>query len=216
MERINGVSFSNLYLDHELSESIFIQLLKTINQLHIYNIQNEININPYANYKQKLEERFKNFDYSVYPNYQSTYNTILSKLEEYQNLNCVKGTIIHGDPVFTNILLDKTGKVKLIDMRGKLGDTNTIYGDPLYDYAKILQSLVGYDEILLGINVKNNYKSNLINILFKFINSNYDNGEIMLKYIKIVTQSLLFSLIPLHKNNKCLEYYNLINNSYLQ
>ena len=33
-------------------------------------------------------------------------------------------------------------------MRGRLDNINTILGDSFYDYAKIFQSLVGYDEIL--------------------------------------------------------------------
>ena len=35
-------------------------------------------------------------------------------------------------------------------MRGKVGDKLTIYGDWLYDWAKIYQSIIGYDEILLS------------------------------------------------------------------
>jgi hypothetical protein len=33
-------------------------------------------------------------------------------------------------------------------MRGKIGDTLTIYGDAFYDWAKLYQSLIGYDKIL--------------------------------------------------------------------
>ena len=29
--------------------------------------------------------------------------------------------------------------------------------------------------------------------------------------LKIITKSLLFSLIPLHNNDKCIQFYNLIN-----
>ena len=32
-------------------------------------------------------------------------------------------------------------------MRGKVGDKLTICGDWLYDWAKIYQSIIGYDEI---------------------------------------------------------------------
>ena len=44
--------------------------------------------------------------------------------------------MIHGDPVFTNVIKTQTG-IKFIDMRGKTVD-NTIYGDRNYDYAKDL------------------------------------------------------------------------------
>lgn len=56
---------------------------------------------------------------------------------------------MHGDPVFTNVLINSQGKLKFIDMRGALGDGNiTIKGDVFYDYGKVYQSLLGYDLIL--------------------------------------------------------------------
>jgi len=45
-----------------------------------------------------------------------------------------------------------------------------------------------------------------------FIN-NYSYNDFI--NLKIITQSLLFSLIPLHNNNKCNDYYNLIFSDYL-
>jgi aminoglycoside phosphotransferase family enzyme len=57
--------------------------------------------------------------------------------------------LIHGDLWFSNIIVYKEG-VKLIDMRGLIGDTLTVKGDRLYDYAKIYQSLIGLDHLLMG------------------------------------------------------------------
>ena len=98
-------------------------------------------------------------------------------------------------------------------MRGRLDVIDTILGDSFYDYAKILQSLIGYDEILQQKNVSEDYRDPLI-LFFKsyFINI-YD--EPSFKFIQIVTKSLLFSLIPLHNNDKCYDYFNLINSKYL-
>ena len=36
-----------------------------------------------------------------------------------------------------------------------------------------------------------------------------------LNIIQLITKSLLFSLIPLHNDDKCPEYFNLINSKYL-
>jgi hypothetical protein len=94
-------------------------------------------------------------------------------------------------------------------MRGKLGTELTVYGDIFYDYSKIYQSLIGYDEILLDKIVSNDYKTNKINIFENFIKENY--GETYINHIKMITNSLLFTLLPLHNNNKCFEYYKLIN-----
>ena len=59
-------------------------------------------------------------------------------LKEYENKNMGIYRLIHGDPVFTNIIINRYGKIKMIDMRGKLGDNNTIYGDILYDNKKAI------------------------------------------------------------------------------
>jgi len=51
---------------------------------------------------------------------------------------------IHGDPVFSNVLLERrTGCIKLIDMRGALGGRLTTSGDVNYDLSKMFQSLCG-------------------------------------------------------------------------
>jgi hypothetical protein len=94
-------------------------------------------------------------------------------------------------------------------MRGNLDGYLTIYGDIMYDYGKIYQSLIGYDEILLNKTISNNYKNKMINIFKKFININYDENSFDI--IKMITKSLLFTLIPLHDNDKCFKYYDLIN-----
>mgnify|MGYP000673873384 CR=1 FL=1 len=106
------------------------------------------------------------------------------------------------------MLINKFGKIKLIDMRGKQGDTNSMYGDLLYDYAKIYQSLIGYDEILLDKHISENYKNGLINHFLERFKNEF--GLEYLFYLKTITASLLFTLIPLHNNEKCGKYYGLI------
>lgn len=54
-----------------------------------------------------------------------------------------------GDPVFSNAILTRDGQVKLIDMRGSLGERVTTQGDRHYDLSKVYQSLCGYDFMLL-------------------------------------------------------------------
>ena len=142
------------------------------------------------------------------------YKIIKEKLKHYEDNKLGKKTIIHGDPVFTNILINKYDKIKFIDMRGKLGDINTIYGDWLYDWAKIYQSLIGYDEILMSKTIDNIYKNNMINVFQKYFIDKYSKDDFI--NLKLITKSLLFSLIPLHNNTKCYDYYNLIFSKYLE
>jgi hypothetical protein len=94
-------------------------------------------------------------------------------------------------------------------MRGILGDKETIFGDKWYDYGKIYQSIIGYDEILLDKSLSIDYKANMVKTFNAFVESKY--GLDVLTKIKMIANSLLFTLIPLHHNEKCVKYYNLIS-----
>ena len=93
-------------------------------------------------------------------------------------------------------------------MRGKLGDEMTLEGDIWYDYAKIYQSIIGYDFILNDIEIDNIY----INDFIKHFESQFNKEE--LYNIKTITASLLFTLLPLHtfSQEKFNKYLKLINN----
>jgi GTP:adenosylcobinamide-phosphate guanylyltransferase len=53
---------------------------------------------------------------------------------------------IHGDPTFSNTLIDQNLKTWFIDPRGYFANAESVYGDPDYDYAKVYYSAVGgYD-----------------------------------------------------------------------
>ena len=77
-------------------------------------------------------------------------------------------------------------------MRGKLGDKLTLEGDLYYDYAKTYQSIIGYDFILNDIEIDNIYTSKFIEKFESYFSKNE------MKYIKLITASLIFSLLPLH------------------
>jgi fructosamine-3-kinase len=156
-----------------------------------------------------MAERYNQYDYSQFKDSKKTYDDIQEDLKKYKGAK----TVIHGDPVFTNILINNFGKIKFIDMRGKIKDTLTIHGDYLYDWAKMYQSLIGYDEIHEGKHVSHDYKLRMINIFYEQFVQFY--GEKDWTHLKTITKSLLFSLIPLHNNKKCVDYYELIKSIYL-
>jgi hypothetical protein len=93
-------------------------------------------------------------------------------------------------------------------MRGKIGDKLTIFGDAYYDLAKVYQSLIGYDHILNNIEINPHYTQKLINHFEKYFTPCH------LEKIKLITASLLFSLLPLHEENKDQfnKYFKLIEN----
>ena len=65
----------------------------------------------------------------------------------------------------------------MIDMRGSIDDQITIYGDELYDWAKIYQSLIGYDEILDNVEINFEYRQKMINIFEKYILDLYSRSS---------------------------------------
>jgi len=212
MEKINGIPIIKLYLSQELTIKQFQHILNSIDRLHNSNKSdnNNNNNNIYENYINKLKKRYENYDYSKYPKSEEIYNYLLKELYIYEKKNLGQIKVIHGDPVFTNILINNFGKIKFIDMRGKLGNDNSIYGDYLYDYAKIYQSLIGYDEILNNVILNEDYKNKMI----KYFEDYFINKYKTLKNLKLITNLLLFTLIPLHNNDKCYKYYDLIKIEY--
>ena len=96
----------------------------------------------------------------------------------------------------SNMIFNGFGKIKFIDMRGRVGKELNMFGDIAYDYAQVLQSLISYDEVLTDKRVNESYRDNLLQCFWECKSQNApalrDND------IKLICRSLLFSLIPLH------------------
>ena len=211
IDKINGITLSNLFSNSGLADKVLDNLMYCIHEIHTSIPENEIrdsiknnNVNIYHNYGQKLSNRYQTYDYSGFNRSDEVYHKLISYFEQYEQNDQGDITVIHGDPVFTNVLLNQSFDLKFIDMRGKIGNVCTIYGDKYYDYGKIYQSLLGYDIILSGKEIDKSYQSSLISRFESY----FDQDE--LNKIRYITASLLFSLIPLHDNDKCNRYYNLI------
>jgi capsule biosynthesis phosphatase len=211
MERINGIPFSRLMLSGDLTIEHLKHIMNSINRIHNTSIPDSESgkqINIYDNYYQKMKNRYEFYDYSKFKNSKQIYDMLAKKLIKYQSNDMGKISVIHGDTVLTNIMINQFGKIKFIDMRGRISDVVSVLGDKYYDWAKLYQSLIGYDEILENKYLSAPYK----NILIKYFEDRFvvEFGEKQLKYLKYLTSSLLFTLIPLHDDHKCDKYYNLI------
>lgn len=120
--------------------------------------------------------------------------------------------VIHGDYILSNILFDLGSlTVKLIDPRGNFG-VQGIYGDPRYEYAKLIHSLEGYYELIIndlfkvtveGLNI--NYeilptsKQKEIRKLSERLFANiegFKRGE-----IQLIEGLLFLSMVPLHHDS---------------
>ena len=131
---------------------------------------------------------------------------ILEYLDRYESERRGVAGVVHGDPVFTNVLIDTNDGIKMIDMRGRVGDELTVYGDIFYDYAKVYQSLIGYDHVLMGKDVAIGEN---VSVFEEYVVRVY--GTERLQDIKMIAKSLLISLIPLHGDEKCRSYYGLVS-----
>ena len=156
MEKIDGSNFSTLYINEILTTEHIDLLLSTIGEIH--SSDSNGHIVQYYDYNEKLINRFDSFEYKKYGLSNEEFVDIK------QNVESLKGEykIIHGDLVFSNIILTNTGKIRLIDVKGKQGNDLSIFGDCFYDYAKIYQSLLGYDEILNDEYLSEEYKNKLL------------------------------------------------------
>ena len=179
-----------------------------------------------SNYSPKIRDRFKKF-HDLYmefaeevPDLERMHDVIVSFLEEYvSEERCIKAHYIHGDPVLSNCLLEPTGQVKYLDMRGGLGKRLTTQGDVLYDLSKVYQSLCGYDFLLLDQPIKDHEARMLDGLRQVFWESavhyagrrnaqdtRKKEGKSEDEYaaelqrdVKVLTASHFFGIVPLHE-----------------
>ena len=84
-------------------------------------------------------------------------------------------------------------------MNGKFGAVLTTAGDCTYDLAKILQSLYGYDYVLLDVLIDRADSvilKELRECFYEHVKLNYTN--VSWTDMHLITASLFVSLIPLH------------------
>jgi len=214
IDRVSGIVFSYLLINNSFTIHNLEVLFKAIDDIHnsadpihVNTIKDSFNL--FANYNDKLDKRYANYNYSeIATDQQQVYFKIAQGLQLYKTSGLSQIGVIHGDPVFSNIFLCDRSTLKFIDMRGKVGTDLTIYGDIFYDYAKIYQSLMGYDSIVAGYEINETYLNTLrANFIYMF---RAKFSEPHWHYLKFITASLFFSLIPLHTDReKQIKYYNL-------
>lgn len=203
LQKIPGLNFSYLYANNCLTLSQFELMLNALYKLHTTRIDYEPD-KIITGVKNKIAERFRSYDYSKFGDSNNLYNQIMDFLTKFYNKHQIKPGIIHGDPVFSNVLIDSQNHITFIDMRGTIGADLTIAGDPVYDLAKVYQSLSGYDFILNGRGGQPDPE--LMNFFQDWIKEKYNlDSDDIRKY----SASMYFSLIPLHDNNKCQKYFKL-------
>jgi hypothetical protein len=134
---------------------------------------------------------------------------------------------VHGDAWFANILLEEGSgdndnaaaiseaaatappslqpeasapcTPRFVDMRGCIGGELTLNGDPLYDFAKLLQSLLGFDEAVFDLpTVPPDYRAGLLASFFLLVRARGARpGDVL-----TITLCLMAGSIPFHASRE--------------
>lgn len=207
MERIDGINCSYLYVNGDLKLNDIDLIIGSIKKIHSSSEISQKEFDMYGNYRKKLGQRYYGNPeiYDSIDNANDIFVALDNRLGEYESQDLGKIGVIHGDPVFTNIFITETG-IKFIDPRGSVGNELSIFGDIYYDFSKIYQSILGYDFILNDLDPRTEYQ-NALRLKFE---SHFSPDE--MAKIRLITASLIFSLLPLHKkiNHKTNKYIKIV------
>lgn len=125
------------------------------------------------------------------------FERLLRLLRDYERRDAgVFACVIHGDAVLTNAVITASG-VGWVDPRGMLGGELRVGGDRVYDYAKVVQSLVGYDWIVCGGGWEAGEEV-VVEWLVRRVRRVVEGVGVKWRDLVVVVCSLVTSLVPLH------------------
>jgi hypothetical protein len=112
--------------------------------------------------------------------------------------------LIHGDPVFSNIFKNSNNNIKFIDPRAGELNAFSMYGDVFYDYAKVYQSLVGFEQVSNYQKTDNKFCLEKKKYFENYFTKMFDKKK--LDNLKFITSSLLISLIPMQDKKNSFKF----------
>ncbi|GMH77866.1 hypothetical protein TrST_g12459 [Triparma strigata] len=215
LSKMNGVTFSGLLRNKCVTKKRLKSLLIVLDKIHASPEKEEGADDAQKvcwNYVVKLQNRYRE-NRELYRDLSATSGATMSSLEKeldnYQESKSYSyASRIHGDPVFTNVILNHQGAITLVDPRGKVGPADDVSGDKWYDYSKVLQSLYGYDFFIGGVekgDVPEAYLSSLRDCFWDFVKEKIGAGQStaeVTRMLKLLTAAHYFSIVPLHDDPK--------------
>mmetsp|Transcript_36127 Transcript_36127/g.84397 ORF Transcript_36127/g.84397 Transcript_36127/m.84397 type:complete len:805 (-) Transcript_36127:85-2499(-) len=212
LARIHGVTFSHLVTARSLTPGRLTLLLRALRRLHSSagDASSQVALDARqmcANYLPKISKRFDKYR-ATYLHLNADADAMFAQIREglsrYQEeAKFVVSNVVHGDPVFSNVLLTSDPRIFLLDMRGELGEIMTLQGDLLYDLSKVYQSLFGYDFIILGVTAaERDYEllEQLRDTFRDFVGEQYP--QVSMSDVEMLTASHYFGIVPLHTNKQ--------------
>lgn len=186
VERIHGRTLSDLYVSGELTRPMIAAVVNSLRRIHESPKNPGDDYDP-SFYTSKLRERTRHEVYSTI-GVRDSAASYSAFFEEYS----FDVRNIHGDPVLTNVIVNNFDKLKFIDMRGCFGGGPSLLGDPLYDFAKVYQSLCGYDFVLKNLPVD----GDIARECSEAFEAMFDPKT--MDDIKIITKYLIYTMLPMH------------------
>lgn len=160
MERIQGKNIYECDLAYPEKKIALIKLVNALNELHQTESTTPDAFSSKKAYYGKTIERIRSVrdliplaDRKIIRiNGRDCRNVFFYKRElekKLERISCQEFCLIHGDCTFSNLMLRENGEPVMIDPRGYFG-YQELYGDPMYDWAKLYYSIVGnYDRFNL-------------------------------------------------------------------
>lgn len=208
MDEIEGDSVSYLYRINKLPKHKLSFVLQALQKLHEEQLESKMDFDWF--FTGKMVERF-NKERVFYQRYPNANQLIQLLIDNYDRCYYGNVCLIHGDPVFTNVFHTKSG-IKFIDPRGCYKHEFNPYGNPMYDYAKVAQSILGYDHILNNEDLfPIEYRMQMIEEIVKHVNHYNDKQpELKSHQLLVMVGILVFSMLPLHKDDldRCDRFFN--------
>lgn len=196
IEFVEGISVSKQLMGSpDAVLDIIPHIFKSFRRIHEAPCDETFPIDVGELYIPKMARRYQeHFEtYSQFEDTQEIFDSIVSYFES-STLRHI--CVMHGDPVFSNIMINTFGKFKFIDMRGMVGDVATLRGDMYYDYGKLYQSIIGYDYILNDYDINFGFVSKASAIFEAEV-----GDAAVMRHVKMITACLIFSMIPLHDSH---------------
>lgn len=160
MERIRGRNIYECDLDYPEKKAVLVKLVNALKELHGTESRIPDAFSREKVYYRKTMERIQSVRdlipladrKKIWINGRECRNVFFYKHDLERKLgliSCQGFCLIHGDCTFSNLMLRENGDPVMIDPRGYFG-YQELYGDPLYDWAKLYYSIVGnYDRFNL-------------------------------------------------------------------
>ena len=160
-------------------------------------------INNFETFKQLSKREKITINGKEYENFEFLWSKAKGKILELCNDTLFN--VVHGDLCFSNILCDPTsGVIRLIDPRGSFG-VDGIYGDGVYDAAKLLHSVEGKYELIIYDRYELDYDidSGAVNYTFQdHLDLSFIKKDILKKFdentVRLIMSTIFIGMCARH------------------